>query len=98
MIYIEGARSSRKTYYRQRRTCPWTSGKVDNIRRENNNVETPITTNNLELGIQQLGDSTTESPDLSDRTVDVCVEDRPRREAARRAAREWRALINNQSL
>ena len=52
----------------------------------------------LELGIHQQEDSTPENPDLSDRTADVCVEDRPRREAARRADRERRALIDNQSL
>ena len=52
----------------------------------------------LELDIHQQEDSMTQNLNLPHRTagVHVCVEDRSRREAARRVDRERRVLIDNQ--
>ena len=50
----------------------------------------------LELGIHQQQDPVTDNPAVPAMTADVT--ERPRREAARRADRESRALIENSSL
>ena len=50
----------------------------------------------LELGIHQQQDPMTDNPAVPAMTADVA--ERPRREGARRADRERRALIENSSL
>lgn len=93
------APTSRNTYYRQRRNRSWSSREIDNTQGEDYRAETLSTEAvALELSIYQKEDSTTKNLDLPHGTADVGVEQRPSREAACRADRARRALIDSQSL